>query len=252
MNFLETTKEDNSTSSDGQQVQSETSPNSRQTPAEKLQSFKAQYSQLGQQVSSALPRMEWMKQRDNLEARLRSAQAANEFAECARLGRLLQAHAEDAKPLTLSEADLLTLSPRHDKLTSELQAFCHTLVGSMNYECLEETAVVLEAVGKLDAQALAAAKDRAALAAAAAASAAIDPVGNTDESQNQILSLQRIIEDLKNDLSQRDAKIDALTAELSKLRASPIAWIEDCPADTYEAPRPKHRDSYIAEDFRWL
>eukprot|EP01032_Pedospumella_encystans_P016150 gene16150-18436_t len=246
MNFLETTKEDISKSSDGQQVQSETSPNSRQTPAEKLQSFKAQYSQLGQQVSSALPRVEWMKQRDNLEARLRSAQAANEFAECARLGRLLQAHTEDAKSLTLSEADLLTLSARHDKLTSELQAFCHTLVGSMNYECLEETAVVLEAVGKLDAQALAAAKDRAALAAA------IDPVGNTDESQNQILSLQRIIEDLKNDLSQRDAKIDALTGELSKLRASPIAWIEDCPADTYEAPRPKHRDSYIAEDFRWL
>ena len=190
-----------------------------------------------------------MKQRDNLEACLRSAQAVNEFAECARLGRLLQAHAEDAKPLSLSEADVLTLSARHDKLTSELQAFCHTLVGSMNYECLEETAVVLEAVGKLDAQALAAAKDRAALVAA---SAAIDPVGNTDESQNQILSLQRIIEELKNDLSQRDAKIDALTAELSKLRASPIAWIEDCPADTYEAPRPKHRDSYIAEDFRWL
>lgn len=220
---------------------------SRQT--EKLESFKAQYSLLGQQVSGALPRAEWMKQRDNLEAHLRNAQAFNEFAECARLVRQLQAHVEDAKPLTLSEADLLTLSARHDKLTSELQAFCQTLVGSMNYECLEETAVVLEAVGNLDAQALAAAADRAAVAATAAV---VDPVGNTDETQNQILSLQRIIDDLKNDLAQRDAKIDALTAELSKLRASPIAWIEDCPADTYEAPRPKHRDSYIAEDFRWL
>ncbi len=170
--------------------------------------------------------------------------------ECAQLGRLLQAHIEDAEPLTLSEADLLTLSARRDKLINELQAFCHALVGSMNYECLEETAVVLEAVNKLDAQALAAAADRAALAASNAA--AVDPVGNTDESQNHILSLQRIINDLKTDLAQRDAKIDALTAELSKLRASPIAWIEDGPVDTYEAPRPKHRDSYIAEDFRWL
>lgn len=200
-----------------------------------------------------MPRADWLQRRDDLESRLRSAQAANEFADCVTLGRELQAHTDSASELSLSEADLLTLSARRDKLQNELQSFCHALVGSMDYDCLEEAAAALEAVRKLDPLALAAAEESAERASLAAAAAAADAgAGSNKESEDQVLLLQRTINELKNDLAQRDAKIDALSAELSKLRASPIAWIEDCPVDTYEAPRPKHRDSYIAEDFRWL
>jgi len=240
--------------------------------AERFQELQLRFYQLEQHVRGVSARAEWIERRDELEASLRTAEAARNFTLCTKIGRQLETHEEVSAQLSLSEEDFLSLSARRGALQADLQAFCKDLVAAKEFGLLEKAAALLECVEKLDPQALAVTEEGAAAAglvpesatlqsqagdAAVPITATVDKViAGTEVSKNElegkILSMQSTISVLMSDLAQRDAKIDALSAELSKIRASPITWIDDGSLDGETRPKVAHRDSFIAEDYRWL